>query len=103
MEVIMIFDKTRLLTKNGVNYLYCEKKVPSSYGNEDSILFLLEQTNLTPILPVFSTLRNTFIDVNNLEDIEKIFAEDTKYKKIIEKNLDNSYDTAEKILLRSFQ
>lgn len=96
-------DKTRLLTKSGVNYLYCEKKVPSSYGNKDSILFLLEQTNLTPILPVFSTLRNTFIDVNNLEDIEKIFAEDKKYKTIIENILGNSCTEAEKILLRSFQ
>lgn len=104
MEVIMTFftDKTRLLTQNGTNYLYCEKVISSSYSCDEKILFLLEQKDLSPILPIFSTLRNAFIDVNTLDDIEKIIAEDTKYKKIVDNFLGSCFE-AEKILLRSFQ
>ena len=45
MEVNMNFiaDKTSLLKNNGINYLYCEKKIPSSYGCDEKILFLIEQ------------------------------------------------------------
>ncbi len=95
-------DKTRLLTQNGTNYLYCEKKIPSSYGCDEKILFLIEQKNLSPVLPIFSTLRNNFIDVNTLDDIEKIIEEDTKYKIIVDNFLNSCFE-AEKILLRSFQ
>lgn len=97
-----IADKTSLLKNNGINYLYCEKKIPSSYGCDEKILFLIEQKDLSPVLPIFSTLRNNFIDVNTLDDIEKIIEEDTKYKSIVDNFLDSCFE-AEKILLRSFQ
>lgn len=95
-------DEIELKKQNGKNYLYCEKKISSSYGIE-YVLFLLEQSSLSPALPVFSTLRNKFIDVNNLVDVEKVIAEDIKYKEIVDAFLhDTPRMQAKKILLRAF-
>lgn len=99
-------NRMKELTSNGEKYLYCEKKISSSYG-EEYVQFVIEQKSLSPVLPVFSTLRNSFIDVDTLCDIEKVIAEDTKYKEIIDAFLHDLHDVpriqAEGILLKAFK
>lgn len=99
-------DRMKTVTKNGENYLYCEKNITSSYG-EEYIQFVIEQKSLSPVLPVFSSLRNSFIDVDTFYDIEKVIAEDINYKEIIDAFLHNLHDAprkqAEGILLRAFK
>ncbi len=99
-------SKKKTITKNSKKYLYCEMKIPSSYG-EEYVQFVLESKTLHPVLPVFSTLRNSLIDVKNLTEVKRIIAKDTEYKKIIDSFMCNLHNAprmeAEKVLLKAFQ
>lgn len=99
-------DEISTKIKDGKTFLYCLKKISSSYG-EEYVQFLIDEENLQPALPVFSTLRNSFIDVEDLFDIERIIAEDIEYKEIIDAYFFNLHNIprmqAEDILLTSFK
>lgn len=103
--VSIAVDEISIKIRNGKEFLYCVKNIPSSY-EEEYIQFLIDRETLQPVLPVFSTLRNSFIDLKNLHDIEKLIGEDTKYKEIIDAYFFNLHNIprmqAEKVLLTAF-
>lgn len=104
--MILNVDEFSTKIKNGKSFLYCVKKLRSSYG-EEYIQFLIEKENFQPVLPVYSSLRNAFIEVDDLSEIQKVISEDIKYKEIIDSFFndlhENSRLQAEKTLLRAFQ
>lgn len=87
-------------------YLYCVKKIPSLYIAE-YLQMVLDEETLEPVLPVFSSLRNTFIELTEKFTFEKLLAEEIHYKQIVDEFVFKSYDTqrqqGENILLTAFR
>lgn len=98
-----------VLEKDGKNYLYCNKSMLSNnkkFKSIDFLHFVLDAETLQPVLPVFSTLRGNFIDLDSFADIPKFIETEQYYKQIVDDQLSliNSRlsNSGKNILLSSF-
>lgn len=98
-----------LLARDDKNYLYCSKSIVSDnkkLKSVDFLHFVLEAETLQPVLPAFSTLRASFVDLDSFTDIPEFIKKEQRYKQIVDDQLSliNSRlsNSGKNILLSSF-
>lgn len=95
--------------KDGSNmYLYCEKVLSSSFYKKKYYLQVLFDINtLKPALPIFSSLRNSFIDLTDSFTLEDFLKEEIYYINLVDKFLSEVEKTSKmstrSTLLRYFE
>ena len=89
--------------KNNHEYLYCIKEVFSKYGRGDFLQFVIDIETCKTVLPVYSSLRDSLIDLSDTFTLENLIKEEQQYKEIVDANMATiSISTAEKVLLSAF-
>lgn len=87
------------------NFIYCKMPLPSRVDGTDYLLFLFDAETLSPALPVFSSLRNSFIELSDDFTFADLIEEEKKYKEYISSYIESfgkdSALKAEQLLLSS--
>lgn len=93
---------TLTISSNGEKFFYCKKCIQYNQ-NEDYLLFVLDCHTFLPVLPAYSSLRNSFVSLSDEFTARDLIAEDTKYQEYIcsylESITNNSVREAESVLL----
>ena len=71
----------------GEQKLYVEKEISSYKLHNPKLLFTVNANTLQPDSTCYSELRDSYIEINSKEDIEKLEKEEQKYARIIEEEL----------------
>lgn len=95
-------------SKDGNSYLYCERELGSSfYRRNYYVQILLDVDTLAPALPIYSSLRNSFIDLTDSFTLKDFLEEEIYYIRLVDKFLSELEKTSKmstrKFLLRSFE
>ena len=96
-------DIISLEQKYNHEYFYCTMEISSNYGRGDFLQFLIDTETCKPVFPVYSTLRNSLIDLSDTFTLENLIEEEEKYKEIVDYNMIKISMTAgERLLLSAF-
>lgn len=89
--------------KGNHEYFYCTIEVSSSYGQNDFLQFLIDAETCKPAFPVYSTLRDSLIDLSDTFTLKNLIEEEEKYKEIVDEHMiEISMAAGEKVLLSAF-
>lgn len=93
-----------LKRKDNREYLYCSKNIFSEYGRGDFLQLVIDVETCKPVLPVYSTLRDSLIDLTDTFTLKDLTNEELRYKSIVDDHMIGiSMAAGEKLLLSAFE